>query len=224
MTSMTGRFELADGATLLLDEIGELPLEVQAKLLRVLEQGYFERLGSTQEMKVDVRIMAATNQDLARQVAVGKFRKDLYFRLNVFPISLPPLRERAEYIPQLVWTFVRQYEKKMGKRVDHILHKSMLDLQGYAWPGNIRELRNVIERALIMSSGRTLEVRLPHGAVAKIPQVLNLEDVERKHISGVLQQTGWRVSGQGGAAEILGLKRTTLQAKMKKLGIRRPSK
>jgi formate hydrogenlyase transcriptional activator len=224
MTRMTGRFELADGATLLLDEMGELPLEVQAKLLRVLEQGFFERLGSTRVMKVDVRIIAATNQDLARQVTAGKFRKDLYFRLNVFPIHLPPLRERAEDIPQLVWTFVRQYEKKMGKRFDRIPQKSMLDLQRYKWPGNIRELRNVIERSLIASSGRTLEVRLPHGTVAENPQVLNLEDVERRHITGVLQQTGWRVSGQGGAAEILGLKRTTLQAKMKKLGIRRPSK
>ena len=224
LTRMTGRFELADGATLLLDEIGELPPEVQAKLLRVLEQGCFERLGSTQEIKVDVRIIAATNQDLARQVTAGRFRKDLYFRLNVFPILLPPLRERAEDIPQLVWTFVRQCEEKMGKRIDHISHKSMLDLQLYTWPGNIRELRNVIERSLIMNSGRTLEVHLPYGAAAEIPQVLNLEDAERKHISGVLQQTGWRVSGQGGAAEILGLKRTTLQSKMKKLDIRRPSK
>ncbi len=224
MTRMTGRFELADGATLLLDEMGELPLEVQAKLLRVLEQGCFERLGSTREMKADVRIIAATNQDLAHQVAAGRFRKDLYFRLNVFPIHLPPLRERAEDVPQLVWTFVRQYEKKMGKRVDHIPQKSMLDLQRYTWPGNVRELRNVIERSLIASSGRTLEVHLPHGAAAENPQDLNLEDVERRHITGVLQQTGWRVSGQGGAAEILGLKRTTLQAKMKKLGIRRPSK
>ena len=224
MTRMTGRFELADGATLLLDEIGDLPLEVQAKLLRVLEQGFFERLGSTQEMKVDVRIIAATNQDLAHQVATGRFRKDLYFRLNVFPIYMPPLRERAEDVSQLVWTFVRQYEKKMGKRIDHISQKSMLDLQLYEWPGNVRELRNVIERSLIASSGRTLEVLLPHGAAAEIPQVLNLEDAERRHISGVLQQTGWRLSGQGGAAEILGLKRTTLQSKMKKLGIRRPSK
>ncbi len=224
MTRMTGRFELADGATLLLDEIGELPLEVQAKLLRVLEQGYFERLGSTQMMKVDVRIIAATNQNLARQVTAGRFRKDLYFRLNVFPINLPPLRERAEDIPQLAWTFVKQYEKKMGKRVDHISHKSMLYLKRYAWPGNIRELRNVIERALIMSSGRTLEVYPPHGTIAENPEDLNLKDVERRHITGVLQQTGWRLSGQGGAAEILGLKRTTLQSKMKKLGIRRPSK
>jgi len=224
MTRMTGRFELADRSTLLLDEISELPLEVQAKLLRVLEQGYYERLGCSQEMKVDVRIIAASNQDLARQVAAGRFRKDLYFRLNVFPISLPPLRERAEDIPQLAWTFVKKYEKKMSKRVDRISHKSMLYLKRYAWPGNIRELRNVIERALIMSSGRTLEVYPPQGTVAENPEDLNLKDVERKHITGVLQQTGWRLSGQGGAAEILGLKRTTLQSKMKKLGIRRPSK
>jgi formate hydrogenlyase transcriptional activator len=224
MTRMTGRFELADGATLVLDEIGELPLEVQAKLLRVLEEGCFERLGSTQVMKVDVRIIAASNQDLAWQVTAGRFRKDLYFRLNVFPIILPPLRERAEDIPQLVWTFIRQYEKKMGKRIDHIPQKSMLDLQRYAWPGNIRELKNVIERAMIMSSGRTLEVHLPNGTVAENLEDLNLEDAERRHITGVLQQTGWRLSGQGGAAEILGLKRTTLQSKMKKLGIRRPSK
>ena len=224
MTRMTGRFELADEATLLLDEIGELPLEVQAKLLRVLEQGFFERLGSTQVKKVDVRIIAATNQDLAHLVAAGRFRKDLYFRLNVFPIHLPPLRERAEDIPQLVWTFVRQYEKKMAKRIDRIPQKSMLDLQRYEWPGNVRELRNVIERSLIACSGRTLEVCLPHRTAAENPEDLNLEDVERRHITGVLQKTGWRLSGQGGAAEILGLKRTTLQSKMKKLGIRRPQK
>ena len=224
MTRMTGRFEVADGATLFLDEIGELPLEVQAKLLRVLEQGRFERLGSTQAMKVDVRIIAATNQDLEKQVAAGRFRKDLYYRLNVFPIHLPPLRERPEDIPQLIWTFVRQYEKKMGKRIDHISRQGMDDLQRYAWPGNIRELRNVIERALIVSNGRTLEVSPPRRAAADIPEGLILEEAERRHITGVLKQTGWRVSGQGGAADILGLKRTTLQSKMKKLGIQRPSR
>ena len=224
MTRMTGRFEVADGATLFLDEIGELPLEVQAKLLRVLEQGRFERLGSTQAMKVDVRIIAATNQDLEKQVAAGRFRKDLYYRLNVFPIHLPPLRERPEDIPQLIWTFVRQYEKKMGKRIDHISRQGMDDLQRYAWPGNIRELRNVIERALIVSNGRTLKVSLPRRAAADIPEGLILEEAERRHITGVLKQTGWRVSGQGGAADILGLKRTTLQSKMKKLGIQRPSR
>ncbi len=222
LTRMTGRFEMADKATLFLDEIGELPLDVQAKLLRVLEEGRFERLGSSQTIQVDVRIIAATNQDLARQVAAGRFRKDLYYRLNVFPIHLPPLRERPEDIPPLVWNFVRQYEGKMGRRIDNIRQQCMRDLQRYAWPGNIRELRNVIERALIICSSKTLEVPLPIGAVGEIPEGLDLEAVERRHIVDVLQKTDWRLSGQGSAAEILGLKRTTLYSKMKKLGIRRP--
>ncbi|MBC2709811.1 MAG: sigma 54-interacting transcriptional regulator [Desulfosarcina sp.] len=222
LTRMTGRFEAADRATLLLDEIGELPVDVQAKLLRVLEQGCFERLGSVYPMKVDVRIIAATNQDLAKQVAAGRFRKDLYYRLNVFPIHLPPLRERPEDIPPLVLAFVRQYENKMGKRIDHISRQCMDDLQCYAWPGNIRELRNLIERALIVTSGRTLEVSLPRGAVAEFPEDLNLEETQRRHITRVLQKTGWRLSGRDGAAEVLGLKRTTLQSTMKRLGIRRP--
>jgi formate hydrogenlyase transcriptional activator len=221
LTRMIGRFEVADRGTLFLDEIGDLPLEVQAKLLRVLEQGSFERLGSTQSLKVDVRIIAATNKVLERYVETGRFRKDLFFRLNVFPIHLPPLKERIEDIPPLVWKFIRQFEKKMGRRVDHISSTCMDDLKRYAWPGNIRELRNVIERALIGSSGRTLKVRPPREADVKIPMDLNLEDVERRHILGVLQKTGWRISGQGGAAGILGLKRTTLQSRMKKLGIRR---
>jgi transcriptional regulator with GAF, ATPase, and Fis domain len=173
-------------------------------------------------MQVDVRIIAATNQDLAQQVAAGRFRKDLYYRLNVFPIHLPPLRERPEDIPPLVWNFVRQFEGKMGRRIDLIRRQCMDDLQRYAWPGNIRELRNVIERALIVCSSRTLEVPLPGGAVAEISEELDLEAVERRHIIDVLQKTDWRLSGQGGAAEILGLKRTTLYSKMKKLGIRRP--
>jgi formate hydrogenlyase transcriptional activator len=223
LTRMTGRFEAADGATLFLDEIGELPVEVQAKLLRVLEQGCFERLGSTTEMKVDVRIIAATNKDLEKQVATGKFRKDLYYRLNVFPILLPPLRERPNDIPPLVWAFVRQYEKKMGKRIDHITPQTMDELQRCNWPGNARELRNVIERALITCSGRTLEVHPPLQQDAKTRIDLNLEEMERRHITDVLEQTGWRLSGQGGAAEILGLKRTTLYAKMKRLGIHRPA-
>jgi transcriptional regulator with GAF, ATPase, and Fis domain len=204
LTRMTGRFEVADRATLFLDEIGELPLDVQAKLLRVLEQGRF------------------TNQNLSKQVAAGKFRKDLYYRLNVFPISLPPLRERPEDIPSLVLAFVRQYEKKMGKRIDHISRQCMENLQRYVWPGNIRELRNVIERALIVTSGRIMEVRLPRIAVDDFPEDLNLEEVQRQHITGVLQKTGWRLSGRGGAAEVLGLKRTTLQSTMKRLDIRRP--
>lgn len=220
LTRMMGRFEVADRATLFLDEIGELPLDMQVKLLRVLEQGCFERLGSTRTMAVDVRIIAATNLNLAREVAAGRFRKDLYYRLNVFPIVLPPLRERTEDIPALVWSFVREYEKKIGKRVDNISRKCMDGLQRYAWPGNIRELKNVIERAMIVSSGRTLEIHLPAGTFAE-NSVLNLEETERRLIQSVLQQTGWRLSGQGGAAGILGLKRTTLQSKMRKLGIRR---
>ncbi len=224
LTRMTGRFEVADGATLFLDEIGELPHDVQVKLLRVLEQGRFERLGSTKTLQVNVRIIAATNRVLARDVDEGKFRKDLYYRLNVFPIVVPPLRERPEDIPQLVWAFVRQYEKKMGKRVDHIPRKSMEDLQRYPWPGNARELRNVVEHAMIVSSGRTLDVRVPQSASSEISANLSLEDVERSHILRVLEKSGWRLTGQGGAAEILGLKRTTLQSKMKKLGIRRPAK
>ncbi|MGA6926453.1 MAG: sigma 54-interacting transcriptional regulator [Desulfosarcina sp.] len=222
LTRMIGRFEMADKATLFLDEIGELPLDVQAKLLRVLEQGRFERLGSSQSMQVDVRIIAATNQDLAQQVAAGRFRKDLYYRLNVFPIHLPPLRERPEDIPPLVWNFVRQFEGKMGRRIDLIRRQCMDDLQRYAWPGNIRELRNVIERALIVCSSKTLEVPLPGGAAAEVREEHDLETIERRHILDVLQKTDWRLSGQGSAAEILGLKRTTLYSKMKKLGIRRP--
>ena len=221
LTRMTGRFEVADKATLFLDEIGELPLDVQAKLLRVLEQGRFERLGSNRTLQVDVRIIAATNQNLSQQVAAGRFRKDLFYRLNVFPITLPPLRERPEDIPSLVWAFVRQYEKKMGKRVDHIPRKSMDKLQQYTWPGNVRELRNVIERGLIECVGRTLDVQLPQAVFPEATEGRNLEDTERRHILSVLKQTGWRLSGPGGAADILGLKRTTLHSKMKKLGIRR---
>ena len=224
MTRMTGRFEVADGASLFLDEIGELPQDVQAKLLRVLEEGRFERLGSTKPLKANVRIIAATNRDLARDVDEGKFRKDLYYRLNVFPIAVAPLRERPEDIPLLVWAFVRQFEKKMGKRIDHIPRKSMENLQHYLWPGNARELRNVVEHAMIVSSGKTLEVRVPRMASSDIPANLSLEDAERRHILGVLEKSGWRITGQGGAAEILGLKRTTLQSKMKKLGMKRPAK
>ncbi len=224
LTRMTGRFELADGATLFLDEIGELPQDVQAKLLRVLEQGRFERLGSTKPLQVNVRIIAASNRDLARDVVEGKFRKDLYYRLNVFPVTIPPLRERPEDIPLLVWAFVRQYEKKMGRRIDHIPRKSMEDLQHYHWPGNARELRNVVEHAMIVSSGKILDVGIPQKASSEIPSNLSLQNAERRHILAVLQKSGWRLTGQGGAAELLGLKRTTLQSKMKKLGIARPAK
>jgi len=224
LTRMTGRFEMADKATLFLDEIGELPLDVQAKLLRVLEQGSFERLGSTKSLRVDVRVIAATNLELSRQVETGRFRKDLYYRLNVFPIHLPPLRERPEDIPPLVWAFVRQYEGKMGRRIDRIPRSCMDALLRYPWPGNVRELRNLIERALIVSKSKTLDLYPPNVANAKIRENKTLEEMERNHLVSVLKQTGWRLSGPGGAAGTLGLKRTTLQSKMKKLGIQRPPK
>jgi formate hydrogenlyase transcriptional activator len=221
LSRMVGRFEVADGATLFLDEIGELPPEVQAKLLRVLEEGRFERLGSTKTLQVNVRIIAATNRDLDQDVKEGRFRKDLYYRLNVFPISIPPLRERPEDIPLLVWAFVRQLEKKMGKRVDAIPRKSMDVLQKHSWAGNVRELKNVIEHAMIMMSGNTLTFALPKMGLPKVPGSVKLQDLERSHILDVLEKTGWRIMGVGGASEILGIKRTTLQAKMKKLGIKR---
>jgi formate hydrogenlyase transcriptional activator len=222
LTRMVGRFEVADGSTLFLDEIGELPQDVQSKLLRVLEEGRFERLGATRTLRVNVRIIAATNRDLDQDVKEGRFRKDLYYRLNVFPISVPPLRERKEDIPLLVWAFVRQFEKKMGKRVEAISRKDLEALQHYWWPGNIRELRNVIEHGMILSSGRTLSVTLPRKEPPEAPEMGSLQDLERKHILDVLAKTEWRVMGAGGAAEILGMKRTTLQARMKKLGIKRP--
>jgi formate hydrogenlyase transcriptional activator len=171
---------------------------------------------------VNVRIIVATNRDLSRDVDEGKFRKDLFYRLNVFPIAIPPLREHPEDIPQLVWTFIRQFGKKMGKRIDTIPRKSMETLLHFRWPGNVRELRNIIEHALILSSGRTLVAKLPQSQTTKAAGTMPLADVERRHILDVLDTTGWRITGRGGASEILGLKRTTLQSKMKKLGIKRP--
>jgi PAS domain S-box-containing protein len=224
MTMMKGRFEFADGSTLFLDEIGELPLEVQAKLLRVLEEGRFERLGSSKTTRVDVRILAATNRDLARDVQSGKFRNDLYYRLNVFPIAIPPLRARPEDIPLLAWSFVRDFGNKMGKRIENIPRRTMDALRRYPWPGNVRELRNVIEHAMIISGGKTLEVRMP-ALPAEEPIVSPaLDEVERRHILSVLEKTRWRLAGERGAAEQLGLKRTTLQARMKKLGITRQTR
>jgi formate hydrogenlyase transcriptional activator len=223
LTRMAGRFEVADRSTLFLDEIGELSLDLQGKLLRVLEEGRFERLGSTKSLHVDVRIIAATNRDLSQEVAAGRFRSDLFYRLSVFPISIPPLRERLEDIPPLVWMFVKQNETKLGKRVDRIPRKNMEVLKRYAWPGNARELRNTVEHAMITSRGGTLDIRPHDRRLASAPSTGTLEEVNRRHILSVLTETGWRVTGKNGAAEILGLKRSTLQAKMKKLGIKRPS-
>jgi transcriptional regulator with GAF, ATPase, and Fis domain len=222
MTRMVGRFELADGSTLFLDEIGELPLELQSKLLRVLEEGRFERLGSTRSLQVNVRIIAATNRDIVQDVKEGKFRRDLYYRLNVFPISIPPLRERPEDIPLLVWAFIKEFENKLGKRIDSIPKKTMEVLRQHSWPGNIRELRNVIEHGMIVSRTRTIAVSVPQIVSSETSETPNLESIDRSHLLKVLKKTNWRVAGKGGAAEILGLKRTTLQSLMKRLGIERP--
>ncbi len=221
MTRMIGRFELADNSTLFLDEIGELPPDLQGKLLRVLEEGTVERLGSTKPLHINVRIIAATNRDIEEEVANGRFRPDLFYRLNVFPIVIPPLCERSEDIPLLTWAFIREFQKKMGKQIDRIPRKTMQILESYQWPGNIRELRNVIERAMIMSKDRILSVQLPRNVVPDENDPGNFEDMMRREILAVLERTRWRVAGRDGAAEILGLKRSTLYSKMKKLGIRR---
>jgi transcriptional regulator with GAF, ATPase, and Fis domain len=222
LTKELGRFEVADGSTILLDEIGELSLELQAKLLRVLQDGEFERLGSSKTHKVDVRVLAATNRDLIKAVENKEFREDLFYRLNVFPIEVPPLRDRVEDIPQLVWAFVKEFAGTMGKSIESIPSTAMDSLKNYGWPGNVREVRNIIERAMIVSNGPTLEIDLPERA-ATSGQSKQLADVEREHIQAVVQAAGWRIRGVGGAAEILGLKATTLEARMKKLGLQRAS-
>ncbi|HET6900308.1 MAG TPA: sigma 54-interacting transcriptional regulator, partial [Vicinamibacteria bacterium] len=220
-----GRFEVAHGGSILLDEVGELPLGVQAKLLRVLEGGTFERLGCSRTIKVDVRVIAATNRDLAREVREGRFRADLYYRLNVFPLTLPPLRERAEDVPLLVWHFINERQGTLGRAIKRVPERLMRALESYAWPGNIRELENVIERALIVSTGPSLVIDAPlvDAAGGDAPSGTRLDDVQRAHIEAVLRQCGWKIAGKGNAAERLGLKRGTLQFRMNKLGIRRPA-
>jgi formate hydrogenlyase transcriptional activator len=222
LTRQAGRFELAHGATLFLDEIAELPLELQSKLLRVLENGQLERIGSTKTLTVDVRLIAATNRDLPKRVAQGTFREDLFYRLNVFPIVVPPLRERREDIPLFVWTFAKQFGQALGKPVERIPQETMEALQRYGWPGNIRELRNEIERAVILSDSSTL--RMPGGATAgpSVALLPTLAGAERTQIMAVLEQTGWRIRGPAGAAALLGLKPTTLESRIKKLGLQRP--
>jgi len=226
-----GRFELADEGTVFLDEIAELPLELQTKLLRVLQEGEFERLGSASTIKVDVRVIAATNRDLGETIAKGGFREDLYYRLNVFPIMCPPLREREDDIPLLVKHFIGKYGAKIGKNIETIPNNIMEALQAYSWPGNVRELENIVERAVILSRGTQLEPGdwLPKTTISAssdatssgVAPILTLEDKERDHITEVLELTGWRVRGKRGAAELLGIKPTTLEAKMKKLNIQR---
>lgn len=220
-----GRFELADGGTVFLDEIGELPIELQAKLLRVLQEGEFERLGNPRTMKVNVRVIAATNRNLETAMEKKEFREDLYYRLNVFPVICPPLRERKEDIPLLVKHFCQKHEAKVGKKISNIPSKVMNALIEYNWPGNIRELENIIERALILSKNETLEygewLPVSKASAGKTNAYQKLQDVEREHILDVLKKTKWKVSGEQGAAKILGLNPTTLEARMKKLGIER---
>ena len=224
LSMQIGRFELADASTIFLDEIDTLPLELQAKLLRVLESGEFERLGSPRTVKVDVRIISATNRDLTRFVSEGGFREDLYYRLNVFQITVPPLRERREDILPLVWSFVQEFSKRMGKRIESIPQKGVEALQAYPWPGNVRELRNVTERAMIITTGPVLHLDVPKIAQSGADQSWTLEEVEKRHIIEALDTTGWRVSGKDGAAEILGINPKTLESMMKKLGIQRNKK
>ncbi len=224
LTKKMGRFELADKGTIFLDEIGELPLDLQSKLLRVLQEGEFERVGGTQTFKINVRVIAATNRNLEQQSKTGHYRPDLYYRLNVFPIQLPALREREGDIPLLVQYFVRKFAVNFGKKIDRIPERMMSALQRYQWPGNIRELEHVIERAVILSEGSELEpiewLSQPVGK-AGFGKTATLEEMERQHIVDVLDQTNWRVSGEKGAAKILGINPTTLEARMKKLDITR---
>ncbi len=224
LSRRVGRFELADGGTILLDEIGEIPGDLQVKLLRVLQEGEFERVGSSSTIKANVRVIAATNRDLETAVQEGRFRPDLYYRLSAFPIRLPPLRERAEDIPLLVKHFVGKYGARLGKRIDTIPQAVMDALLAYPWPGNVRELENVIERGVILSRSAQLELgEWPPKPVAVrgATRFPTLEELERDHIMAALELTGWRVSGGKGAAKLLGLKPTTLEARMKKLGITR---
>lgn len=222
-----GRFELADGGTIFLDEIGELPVELQSKLLRILQEGEFERLGNPKTFKVNVRVIAATNRNLKVAIEKKEFREDLYYRLNVFPIFTPPLRDRKEDIPVLVKHFIHKYEGKMGKKITDVSNKVMNALMAYDWPGNIRELENLIERAIILNPGKVLEYGdwLPAVKSETItaengkPLLRSIEEVEKEHIITILKQTNWKVSGEKGAAKILGLNATTLEARMKKLGI-----
>jgi transcriptional regulator with GAF, ATPase, and Fis domain len=220
-----GRFELAHRGTIFLDEIGDLAADIQAKLLRVLQEGEFERVGSSQTRKIDVRVVAATHHDLDAAVRDGRFRVDLFYRLNVFPIVLPPLRDRIEDIPRLAWFFINRRQRALNRRFTRIPSAVMTALQEHAWPGNVRELENVIERAMIHSTGDTLA--LDDGPGLKLwsspHEGTTLRDVERRHIELALRRCGWRINGSGNAAEVLGLHPNTLRFRMKKLGIRRPA-
>jgi transcriptional regulator with GAF, ATPase, and Fis domain len=222
LARQVGRFELADHSSIFLDEIGDLAAETQVKLLRVLEERQIERLGSPKGIHVDTRIIAATHRNLEQRIADGAFREDLFYRLNVFPIQVPPLRDRVEDIPLLVWRFVEAFSKAFGKRIEAIPRENMAALQGYSWPGNIRELRNVVERAMIVTNGTRLTIALPTPSPAAGKRSVKLMDVEKEHIRSVLESTAWRIRGSGGAADRLGLRPTTLETRMAKLGLGRP--
>lgn len=224
MSRQMGRFELADKGTLLLDEIGEMPLELQAKLLRVIQDGTFERLGNSTPIKADVRIIASTNRNLEAAVEKGAFRKDLFFRLNVFQITVPPLRKRKEDIPALTWYFIRRYEKTLNRRIESVSEKTMAQLKAYFWPGNIRELMNVIEHGMITSPDKVLQVQIPNVETNLPVKHATLDEAEKRHILAVLKTTEWKIRGKEGAAEILGLKPTTLEYRIKRLNLNRPRK
>jgi chemotaxis protein methyltransferase CheR len=223
-----GRFELADGATIFLDEVGEMPTALQQKLLRVLQDGEFERLGSSRVRKTDVRVIAATNRNLKEDVDKGRFREDLWYRLNVFPISIPPLRDRAEDIPLLVTWIIKRIQRRLGKKIRTVPTTVMDDLNAYPWPGNVRELENVIERAVIVTHGSMLQLAEPlrssASTVGRHPDapIKTLAEIEKAHILRTLAKTHWNISGKGGAAELLGLNSSTLRGRMRKYGIRRP--
>jgi formate hydrogenlyase transcriptional activator len=216
-----GRFELADRSTIFLDEIGDLPAEAQVKLLRVIEERQIERLGSPTPIKVDTRIIAATHRSLELHIAEGKFREDLFYRLNAFPIRMPSLRERPEDIPVLVWRYVKEFSRIFGKQIETISSETMATLQRYPWPGNVRELRNVVERAMINTRSEELSIELPRPVRAGDKPSDLLADVEKEHVRKVLEITGWRIRGANGAADRLGLRPTTLETRMAKLGLSR---
>ena len=218
-----GRFELADGGTIFLDEIGDLPPDIQVKFLRVLQEGEFERVGSSRSKQVDVRVIAATHQDLEQAVAEGRFRADLYYRLSVYPIHLPSLQDRVDDIPRLVWFFIHRHQRDLGRQITRVPQSLMEELQRYAWPGNVRELENVVERAMIASAGDTLQLDAPLSlsprSRAHVEMPDNLDAVQRAHIEAVLERCGWRINGAGNSAERLGIHPNTLRFRMKKLGV-----
>jgi len=221
-----GRFELADGGTIFLDEVGELPLDAQVRILRVLQEQEFERVGSNQTLKVNIRVISASNRNLKEAVKQGIFRSDLFYRLNVFPLEVPPLRERKEDIPPLVAHFLSRFSKKLGKPVPQVSQSTMLRLQDYAWPGNVREMENVIERATILADGPTLQIddsiEGQIDAGDNTGYAKTLQKIEKSHILQIFEETNWIIDGKNGAAAVLGLHPNTLRSRMKKLGIKRP--